>query len=885
MPTFKGKKVEKCPRGYVEDRKTKKCVPIKNFRLGGGGGGGSGLISAGGGGRIPITPIEPITPVNPDGPTGGGGGSDNSLPFKVIGTSVAVLVGVAALNEVMKRYGNLPDTPQYRQLATDEANAVIEDTQIGAAEKGKARGVVEDVFEFEMVDVTKYPRSKFDVGLRQRKGTPLSRFDKTGGDVNPPPPRRVETQPKATQPKPKQPDIFRQDMVNADNFPQLAKLQAQIEKGEPVPSLDKVPDLKDLKNNFKNIGERVKAATGNVSDKDLEQINKDLDIKDTAKKVLDKKTTTDSVPATGDSFFDQYLNPNNLNPNFNNPDIVYDAQVGDGDDVTTGLLDKDKAKADDVIKGGGDDETTGLLDKTKADDVIEGGGAPADTIDDADLDIKKPNLDAGKGNLNAGDLEFETGELPYENVIGDAAAIKNFEGMGDIPLKTIAEQEMGEISLSDAFIDTVMFLPDEAGAQLGALLTYSSGLATSSAEFMADALAGELTWAAMSSTMAAGIGNVLMDMAFAGLDALPFAAAIFTGEMIYDYVTGRNTTGLNPHMNYVSLNPRNTFNKIMKSLGIPLELLGVGQGRTVEASNYFMYDGEIYPMSELKGQLLPRIAENQQLKDNLWGAANGMWKASSMYYDYYGFGLEDGLKSFQELVLTNQPFRKAVISHISNELLNVHNKYIKFQQKYNMEHPDKPSFATQSEFIKNEIKKRTGYTTLRTNIMSGGTGALASTLAPNPNKVNNLLNVMYHMDETVYNELGIARDHPYFKPAELILEGYLDQVGANAKTPDYDTLSKREQAIVGQQIPSISSSLSPPPATPISEDAYSKIEPGRNDGLTDVQVGTSEYSDTYGQTATPISESAYSKIEPNAPPTSTAISNPRETPQTVGQYA
>ena len=100
MPFFKGKNVRKCPRGYVEDRKTKQCVPIKKFRLGGGGGGG--LAGGAGGGGIPIVPI---IPVNPDGPTGGDDGSNISLPLKIIGSSVAGLVAVAALNELMKRYG------------------------------------------------------------------------------------------------------------------------------------------------------------------------------------------------------------------------------------------------------------------------------------------------------------------------------------------------------------------------------------------------------------------------------------------------------------------------------------------------------------------------------------------------------------------------------------------------------------------------------------------------------------------------------------------------------------------------------------------------------------------------------------------------------------
>ena len=62
MPFYKGKNVRKCPRGYVEDRKTKQCVPIKTFRLGGGGGLNLGyLIDPAQGNRL-VDPVPATAP-------------------------------------------------------------------------------------------------------------------------------------------------------------------------------------------------------------------------------------------------------------------------------------------------------------------------------------------------------------------------------------------------------------------------------------------------------------------------------------------------------------------------------------------------------------------------------------------------------------------------------------------------------------------------------------------------------------------------------------------------------------------------------------------------------------------------------------------------------
>ena len=101
------------------------------------------------------------------------------------------------------------------------------------------------------------------------------------------------------------------------------------------------------------------------------------------------------------------------------------------------------------------------------------------------------------------------------------------------------------------------------------------------------------------------------------------------------------------------------------------------------------------------------------------------------------------------------------------------------------------------------------------------------------NKLNQVLNRMHYMEEATYGYEGVTVDRPYLNPAELVVQGYIDQLISTAKTPDTDTLTAREQAIVGNQnIEGLGTGeanaigrTQDSGAIPIQESAYSKLEP------------------------------------------------------------
>ena len=922
MPIFRGKKVKKCPRGYVEDRKTKQCVPINKFKLRGSGG-ASGLSSGSGGGPVtpvtPVTPVIPVTPVNPVDPvkpqTRDAGGTSN-LPL-IISSSAAGLVALAALREVMKRRGNLPDTAQYQQIARDEADSIIEDTALDAAEKGEARGAVEEVFEFEMTDVSRKPRQLDSVGMRYRGATPRGRFDETGADPDPPPPRRVETKPKAEADDPIFPD---------DDIVTRARADADaLYKSE----LDQVPSLQTLqKKSFKTMGERVKTVIDEAPDpqlaEQLAQVNKQLKLENSAKKVYNEADKpvppADTAAAdTADVTLDttgNILSPS-LSPYINDPNIVVDA------DESTGLLDDqgagDSSTANDAAAA---DEEDTLLDQGGApsdtiDDAELGdGGAPADTVDDAELgDGGAPadtvdDAELGEGGAPADTIDDEdvrpveeVDDNPYTNIIEEESKVKNpvYDDNAIIrdniiennPSNTIIRDnvvegkpskfsELTDAGAGETFVekDIVTGVIDRAAVEaalepeavaapsvgemiLGGLtggaeevggifgdivgnvgldivagLGYAAGLVSEGSAFLGAALAGEVGLAELGIAMAGGVGTMMAGMYTMAMTlALPLAGFMAV-TMVVDTIFDTNYSGFNPETKPVprSLELKYTFNKIFESLGIPLVLLGdkyISDG----VFGYFEYDGEIYPTSELKTLLPQAMKNNPEMRKRMNFTIEKIYEKTMFHYNQNElqeeFGLDPttvGQMTFDEIIAMSRPLRTRLVAEISTKLVDLQNEFNDFKKKYDED--NYTSFEDQMDFIQHKIRKQRGGFGIKSNILNGGTGVVATAFGGDVNKLNQVLNRMHYMEEATYGVNGLEVARPYLKPAELVVQGYIDQLIATAKTPDFDTLTPQEQAIVGQPLNieglgEGANAIARPDevVTPVPDSELSKIEP------------------------------------------------------------
>ena len=250
-----------------------------------------------------------------------------------------------------------------------------------------------------------------------------------------------------------------------------------------------------------------------------------------------------------------------------------------------------------------------------------------------------------------------------------------------------------------------------------------------------------------------------------------------------------------------------------------------------------MYDGEIYPMSDLKTLLPQAMKNNPKMRENINFAIERIYESSAFKYNQTELQEQFGLdptsladKTFDELIAMSRPLRSRIVSEISTRLLDLQSEFNDFKKEY--DETNYTSFEDQMDFVKHKVKQERGGFGIKSNILNGGTGVIATAFGGDVNKLNQVLNRMHYMEEATYGVEGVEVERPYLKPAELVVQGYIDQLIATAKTPDFDTLTPQEQAIVGQPLNieglgEGANAIARPDevVTPVPDSELSKIEP------------------------------------------------------------
>jgi len=916
MPTFNGKYVRRCPRGYVKDKKTDMCVAKNKFKLGGGG--GSGLATGALGPVNPFTPVDPVVPIVPVVPpqTRDAGGLNTG---EIIGIAVGSATALATLSEVIRRYYvDTPNTALNRRLASDDALDYIE-----------SQGLTDDQLADAGYTINEYGNGEQElVALRPRTLVQRSSGTRTNVNVD----TIADSQGAIRNP---------QDMRDDQSFERFIEEQRQLREGtgdieltdataididlpvaqDVLPSVPKKPAKKtgvidDISQGAKTMLEDFQARTSSLTPQRMSQFVKDLDIQGGLQDLF----------GTGGSGRNKMAEPKPEQSDIFPQDVVGSETQGEfvfGDNEETPLMGRGGLRRRRTA-GSGAAETSPLIEEPPQ------GGAPSDTIDDADLDVpprrtRPPTrtlaeIQEEERRLGTGsrDVDFSRGEgggRPYEDIIEEASETGNikYKDSDFIPDNLIknprpsrgAEQVFGETDLVQGVIERAAIesgfeeeviggstrsaaemivggltnglevgsgvvdgigglFTDVIAAQSADVLSglaYAGGIASQGAEFTAAALAGDVSMDALVGAMASGMGGMIAGLADVALAVALPVTVVFGALVTIDSFLGTNLSGLGLNDQPPSERPmemKYAFNKAFETLGIPLELMGASGTRTGEALGFFMWEGEIYPMSDLNTLLPEAFANNPDMRRNINFTIERIYEASSFKYnntelqEQGSLGKADmlGDLSFDELIALERPLKKILVAEITSKVMSLQQEFNDFKGVY--DDKNYTSFEDHADFIKHKFRQQRGGLGVKANILNGGTGVVATAFGGDVNKLNQVLNRMHYMEEATYGYEGVSVDRPHLKPAELVVQGYIDQLISTAKVSDPDTLTKREQAIVGQQnIEGLGTGeanaigrTEDPDAIPIQESAYSKLEP------------------TYGQETQPFQFAPESEMNP-----------------------
>ena len=869
MPIFRGKKVKKCPRGYVEDRKTKQCVPIDKFKLKVGGG-GYGLGFGGGSGDdpfgpiIPIIPVTPVNPDNPDNPDNILSGGDGLTTGQIVGITLGSAVAIATLSEVIRRYyADTPNTRLNRRLARDDAMDFIERENLTAEQLEDAGYVLEEYGNGDQELVPLNNRTLVQRGSGTRRTVNVDTVPDSQGAIRDP-----------------------QDMIaDEERLEQFFQEQRELREGEGgielsdataidiLPAVDDVvPDdpgiqmpktetsvTEDFIQAGKTMLEDIQERTSILTPQKLAEFVRNFDIQGKVQRFYGsggsgRNRRTEPKREQSDLFADNVIDEQTEGE-------FVGSRVFDDDDEEPLLRRRRRRQA-----GSGAAET---------DPLFEEGGAPAGEIDDAELDedadpyeqvineeakVENPVFDDDaivRDNL----IDVKPNE--FSNTLGEDVLIQSdsVEGVIEqlavesglepelIAIPTTSVTDMVVSGLTNNIVEAgsgvvegigglVADVVSNVGVDIIAGLGYASGVVAEGSSFVLAAASGEIGIDALIGAMAGGIGGMMAGMYTAMLGAaLPigmFLAVTMTLDTIFD----TNFSGFNPDTPPVprSLELKYTFNKIFESLGIPLVLLGdkyISDGEF----GYFEYKGEIYPTSDLKTLLPEAFKNNPNMRKNINFTIEMIYEKSMFKYNQTElqeeFGLDPttvGEMTFDEIIAMSRPLRKRLVAEISTRLIDLQNQFNDFKKKYDED--NYTSFEDQMDFIKHKVKQERGGFGIKSNILNGGTGVIATAFGGDVNKLNQVLNRMHYMEEATYGVNGLEVERPYLKPAELVVQGYIDQLIATAKTPDFDTLTPQEQAIVGQPLNieglgEGANAIARPDevVTPVPDSELSKIEP------------------------------------------------------------